>query len=213
MKRTIGIAILAAAGMIALVPLAARTAPSAMNVRGTIASVDGNTLEIKARGGGTEKVRLAADAKVMTVAPASLSDIQPGKFIGTAATPRTDGTLQAIEIHIFPESLRGSGEGNRAWDLAPKSSMTNGTVAKKPGRVTDNKVSKVEGDSLTVEYNGGTKVVTTTPGTRVVMLVPAGRDDIKPDAAVFIPRAAKAADGVLEAKLVTIGKDGTPPPM
>ena len=91
--------------------------------------------------------------------------------------------------------------------------MTNGTVAKKPGRVTDNKVGKVEGNSLTVEYNGGTKVVTTTPSTRVVMLVPASRGDIKPDAAVFIPRAAKAADGVLEAKLVTVGKDGTPPPM
>jgi hypothetical protein len=136
------------------------------------ARVDGNTLEINERDGTSAKVRLADNAKIASVAKASLSDIKPGSFIGTAATPKTDGTLQAIEIHIFPESMRGTGEGNRAWDLAPKSSMTNGTVAQRPNKIGENKVSKVEGDSLTVEYNGGTKVVVATPSTQVVTLVP-----------------------------------------
>jgi hypothetical protein len=186
--------------------------PSA-NVRGTITSVDGNTIEIKERGGGTAKVHLADNAKIVSVAKASLSDIKPGSFIGTAATPRTDGTLQAIEIHIFPEAMRGTGEGNRAWDLAPKSTMTNGTVAQKSSKVNENKVSKVEGNNLSVEYNGGTKVVTTTAETRVVTLVPSDRSELRPNASVFIPGATKDADGALEASRITVGKVGIPPPM
>ena len=150
---------------------------------------------------------------VLKSCQASLSDIKPGSFIGTAATPRTDGTLQAIEIHIFPESMRGTGEGNRVWDLAPKSSMTNGTVSRSPDKVVENKVSKVEGNSLTVEYNGGTKVVTATPSTRVVMLVPGGRGELKPNASVFIPAATKDADGVLEADRITVSKNRISPPM
>lgn len=201
------------AGILALGPVAALAAGPATNVRGTITRIDGNTLEIKQRDGKSDTVRLAENAKIASVAKASLSDIKPGSFIGTAATPRTDGTLQAIEVHIFPESMRGTGEGNRAWDLTPKSSMTNGTVAQKPDKIRNNKVSKVEGDSLTVEYNGGTKVVTTTPSTKVVMLAPADRSDLKPNARVFVPGAKKDADGTFEADRLTVGKNGIAPPM
>jgi hypothetical protein len=125
------------------------------NVRGTIVRVDGDTIEIKERGGAPAKVHLASNARIASVAKATLSDIKPGAFIGTAATPRTDGTLQAIEVHIFPESMRGAGEGTRAWDLAPKSSMTNGTVAPNPNKVENNQVNKVEGNNVIVDYNGG----------------------------------------------------------
>lgn len=201
------------AGILALGPVAAFAAGPATNVRGTITRIDGNTLEIKQRDGKSDTVRLAENAKIASVAKASLSDIKPGSFIGTAATPRTDGTLQAIEVHIFPESMRGTGEGNRAWDLTPKSSMTNGTVAQKPDKIRNNKVSKVEGDSLTVEYNGGTKVVTTTPSTKVVMLAPADRSDLRPNARVFVPGAKKDADGTFEADRLTVGKNGIAPPM
>lgn len=201
------------AGILALGPVAAFAAGPATNVRGTITRIDGNTLEIKQRDGKSDTVRLAENAKIASVAKASLSDIKPGSFIGTAATPRTDGTLQAIEVHIFPESMRGTGEGNRAWDLTPKSNMTNGTVAQKPDKIRNNKVSKVEGDSLTVEYNGGTKVVTTTPSTKVVMLAPADRSDLKPNARVFVPGAKKDADGTFEADRLTVGKNGIAPPM
>jgi hypothetical protein len=203
---------LATAGILALTVATQAMGPS-VNVRGTITNVDGNTLEINERGGGPVKVHLADNAKVVSVAKANLSDIKPGSFIGTAATPRTDGTLQAIEIHIFPESMRGTGEGNRVWDLAPKSSMTNGTVAQRPDKVAENKVNKVEGNSLTVEYGGGTKIVTATPGTRVVTLVPGDRSELKPNVKVFIAGATKDAGGVLQADRITISRNGISPPM
>ena len=201
------------AGIAALIPIAVLAVEPPINVRGTITRIDGNTLEIKQQDGKLDKVRLAENAKIASVAKASLSDIKPGTFIGTAATPRTDGTLQAIEVHIFPESMRGTGEGNRAWDLAPKSSMTNGTVAQKPDRIRENKVSKVEANSLTVEYNGGTKVVTTTTSTKVVSLAPGDRSELKPKAPVFIPGVKKDADGTFEADRITVGKNGIAPPM
>lgn len=203
----------ATAGIFALSPIAALAVGPPINVRGTIAHVDGNTIDVNERDGGTAKVHLADNAKIVSVAKASLSDIKPGSFIGTAATPRTDGKLQAIEVHIFPESMRGTGEGNRAWDLAPKSSMTNGTVAQKPNRVENNKVTTVEGNNVIVDFKGGTKVVTVTPDTKVVTLVPGDRSELKPNAKIFIPAATRTPDGALEANRITVGKNGTPPPM
>ena len=203
---------LVATVMIVLSPIVTQAADRPTNVRGTITNVDGNTIEINGRN-GPAKVHLADNTEVTSVAKATLSDIKPGSFIGTAATPRTDGTLQAIEIHIFPESMRGTGEGSYAWDTGAKSTMTNGTVAQRPGRVSDNKVSKVEGSNLTVDYNGGSRVVTTTPDTRVVTLVPGDRSELKPNARVFIPGATKGVDGVLQASRITVGRNGIAPPM
>lgn len=204
--------IFAAAGIFAL-SVAALAASPPMNVRGTIAQVDGNTIDIKERDGGVAKIHLADNAKIVSVAKASLSDIKPGSFIGTAATPGTDGKLQAIEVHIFPESMRGTGEGNRAWDLTPKSSMTNGTVAQKSTKVENNKVNSVEGNDVTVNFNGGIKIVTVTSDTKVVTLVPGDGSELKPNAKIFIPAATRTPDGALEANRVTVGKDGIPPPM
>jgi hypothetical protein len=204
--------VFAAAGIFTLGAAALAASPP-MNVRGTIAQVDGNTIDIKERDGGTAKIHLADNAKIVSVAKASLSDIKPGSFIGTAATPGTDGKLQAIEVHIFPDSMRGTGEGNRAWDLAPKSSMTNGTVAQKSNKVENNKVNSVEGNDVTVNFNGGTRIVTVTPDTKVVTLVPGDRSELKPDAKIFIPAAARTHDGALEANRVTVGSDEIPPPM
>ena len=195
----------AIAGLVALAPVATLAVGPPTNVRGMIVRVDGDTIEIKERGGAPAKVHLATNAKIASVAKATLSDIKPGAFIGTAATPRTDGTLQAIEVHIFPESMRGTGEGTRAWDLAPKSSMTNGTVALKP--------NKVEGNNVIVDYNGGTKVVAITADTKVVTLVPGDRAELKPNVEIFIAAATRDPDGTVEASRVTVGKDDIPPPM
>ena len=205
--------VFAIAGLFLLSPVTAFAIAPSVDLRGTIASVDGNTLKVKERNGNLAEVHVADHAAIVSVAKAKMSDIKPGDFIGTAATPRTDGTLQAIEVHIFPESLRGTGEGTRAWDLAPKSSMTNGTVAQQPNRVENNKVNKIEGDNITVEYKGGTKVVATTSSTKVVTLVPGDRSELKPNTEVFIPGAAKNSDGSLEATRITVGKEGVPPPM
>lgn len=108
------------AGIVALTPVAVLALEPAMNVRGTITRIDSNTLEIKERDGTSEKVRLAENAKIAAVAKANLSDIQPGSFIGTAATPRTDGTLQAIEVHIFRNRCAGPAKATARGTLAQK---------------------------------------------------------------------------------------------
>jgi len=213
MKHSVRNYLIFAAAAVFALSVAALAASPPMNVRGTIAQVDGNTIDIKESDGGVAKIHLADNAKIVSVAKASLSDIKPGSFIGTAATPGTDGKLQAIEIHIFPESMRGTGEGNRAWDLTPKSSMTNGTVAQKSNKVENNKVNGVEGNDVTVNFNGGTKIVTVTSDTKVVTLVPGDRSELKPNAKIFIPAATRTPDGALEANRVTVGNDGIPPPM
>lgn len=180
-------------------------AAAASNVRGTIEHVSGDTMRVKESNGTSVTVHLAHNAKVTSVARATLADIKPGTFIGTAATPQPDGNLQAIEVHIFPESMRGTGEGYRPWDSGPGSSMTNGTVGQE--------VNKVQGNALTVKYRGGDKVVTVTPSTTVVVLVPASRNDLKPNEKVFIPGATAAGNGRFEASRVTVGKNGVAPPM
>ena len=199
--------------LLALGPVTALAANAPLNVRGTITSVAGNTIAIKEGDGSATAIQLAGDASIVSVAKAKLSDIKPGDYIGTAATPRTDGTLQAIEVHIFPKSMAGAGEGTRAWDLKPKSSMTNGTVGRPSGRVADNKVNTVAGDSITVDYNGGSKKVLITPSTKVVSLVPGNRGELKPDAQVFVVGATKNSDGSLEAHRITVGTKDLPPPM
>ncbi len=182
----------------------ALAAGTTSNVRGTIEHVSGDTIQVKESSGTSVNVRLAQNAKIATVARASLSDVKPGTFIGTAAKPQPDGRLQAIEIHIFPESMRGTGEGNTAWDAGPGSSMTNGTVGQE--------VDKVEGNALTVKYRGGDKTVTVAPSTKVVALVPGDRNDLKSNEKVFIPAATAAGNG-FEATRLMVGKDGVAPPM
>src|ERR1051325_5048123 len=109
MQRSLRNSLVLALGL-ALGFAAAPGSAAPMKVRGTISVINGDTIEVKQRDGSQAKVRLADDATVVSVASAKLSDIKPGSFIGTAATPKTDGTLQALEIHIFPESMRGTGE-------------------------------------------------------------------------------------------------------
>jgi hypothetical protein len=194
-----------ATGMVSVFLSGVAAAAAPLNVRGTIAEVSGDTIAIKERDGTAQTIHLAQNAKVASVAPASVSDIKPGSYIGTAAMPQPDGTLKALEIHIFPSSMRGTGEGSRPWDLGANSSMTNGTIA--------HEVENVSGNRLTVHYRGGEKVVAVGPDTKVVELAAAQRTDLKPGERIFVPGATRNPDGSLEASRVTVGKDGVAPPM
>jgi hypothetical protein len=187
-------------------PRAGATAPAVKpRVRGTIVQVDGNTLTVKAANGALLNIHLNNNAKVVAIVGASLTDIKPGTFVGTTAVPQPGGTLRAVEVHIFPESMRGTGEGHRAWDLGPSSTMTNGTVA--------TAVEKVEGHTLTIKYRDGEKAVVVTPDTAIVSYVPADRTELKANAKVFISAATQNADGSLETDRVNVGRDGLTPPM
>ncbi|HEY2402470.1 MAG TPA: hypothetical protein VGI23_19100, partial [Steroidobacteraceae bacterium] len=108
--------------------IAAAPAPTIIRERGTIESQNGNTLEISIRGGSHVVVRLSDNARVAGAKQAQVSDMKPDSYVGTAAVPSSNGTLRALEVHVFDPSMRGSGEGTRPWDLSPASSMTNGAV-------------------------------------------------------------------------------------
>jgi len=188
-------------------PRAGATAPVVVKprVRGTIVQVEGSALTVKATNGALLNVRLNNNAKVVAIVAASLTDIKPGSFVGTTAVPQPDGSLRASEVHIFPESMRGTGEGHRAWDLGPTSTMTNGTVALA--------VEKIEGHTLTIKYKEGEKTVVVTPDTAIVSYVLADRSELKANAKVFIGAATQNADGSLETDRVNVGRDGLTPPM
>src|SRR5262249_11649634 len=99
-----------------------------MRVRGTVEQIDGTVMTVKSREGDTLKVKLADEAKVVALVKASLAEITPNSFVGATAMPQADGGWKAVEVHIFPEEMRGTGEGDRPYDYRPQSTMTNGTV-------------------------------------------------------------------------------------
>ncbi len=182
----------------------AQKAPVATRIRGDIVSVDGETLMVKSRAGEDFKLHMASDMKVLGITKISLSDIKVGSFIGTTTVPGPDGMPTAVEVHVFPESMRGTGEGSRPFDLKPNSTMTNATVA-------DSVVGN-DGHTITVKYKDGEKKVLVTPETPVVTYVPAEKADLKPGAKV-IAFLKQLPDGSFETSRVNVGRDGLTPPM
>jgi hypothetical protein len=196
--------ILGAAGLI-LVTAAASFAqqPPTVRVRGTIEAVDGAMLSIKARDGSDLKLKMADNLNVVAVVKASLADIKPGSFVGATAMPEEDGHWKAVEVHIFPESMRGTGEGDRPYDYKPKSTMTNGTVGEA--------AAKVDGSILTLKYKDGEKKVDVTPETIIVMYAPGSKDELKPGAKIYIAAGTKQEDGTLTSPRINVGRDIAPP--
>jgi hypothetical protein len=182
--------------------LAQQTSPS--RVRGTIENVDGETLTVKSRSGEDVRLKMTGDIRVVGIVKIALSDIKVGSFIGTTTVPGPDGGNNAVEVHVFPENMRGTGEGSRPYDLRPNSTMTNATV--------DQTVAGNDGHILTIKYKDGEKKVVVGPETPVVTYVPADKSDLKPGAKV-IAFMKKLPDGSFETNRVSVGRDGLTPPM
>jgi hypothetical protein len=184
---------------------AAVLAQAPTRIRGTLEQVDGNLLTVKARSGEVMKVKVPDNVLIVGIAKASMADIGNGKFIGTTTVGQRDGALVAEEVHIFPENMRGTGEGHRDWDLRPESKMTNANVAdiKDMG----------DGRVMTVQYKGGEKKILVTSRTAVVSYEPASRSDLKPGTPVFINAAERQPDGTYTAPRVNVGLRGQIPPM
>jgi uncharacterized protein (DUF2147 family) len=174
-------------------------------VRGTLQKMEGNSLTIATQCGKEASVTLKDGAPVIAVTKGAMSDIKSNSFVGITAMPQPDGTQKAVEVHVFEESLRGTGEGHYPWDLMPSSTMTNGAVAEQ--------VQKVEGNTLQVKYKDGEKTIVVPSNAEVVNLVAGGNDDLKTGAHVFIPRWEKQGDGAWQATVVVVGRDGITPPM
>ncbi|HMD64882.1 MAG TPA: hypothetical protein VKF83_13055 [Stellaceae bacterium] len=189
-------------------PAAAQNAPDTtpMRIRGTVDKLDGQTLVVKSRDGQSLSIALAPNFTVLGVVSKSVADIKPSDYVASTSVKGPDGRLKAIEVHIFPENMRGVAEGQFPWDLVPDSVMTNATVA----QIT----SAPQGQVIKVTYKGGSEAeVTIPPGIPIVGYVPADPGLLKPGAAIFIVSQKKEDDGSLSAARVTAEKDGVKPPM
>jgi hypothetical protein len=179
----------------------AQSAPT--GVRGTITALSGDTLKVHTRDGKDVDVKLASDTPIRGVALANVADIKPDSYVGSAAVPQADGTLKALEVHVFPASMRGSGDGHRPWDLGQNSTMTNGTVG---NLVVSN------GRTITVKYQNGEKKIVIPPDVPIVSLEVGDRSLLVPGAHVVL-FAHQEADGSLAANFISAGKNGVVPPM
>jgi hypothetical protein len=181
------------------------SAQETLRIRGTIESVDGSVYVVKNRDGADVKLTVIDPHLYVAIVKSSMANIKPGQFVGATGVTQADGSQKAIEVHIFPESMRGTGEGHYDWDLRPNTKMTNANV--------EQTVGGVDGPVLTVKYKDGEKKIVVTPETQVVTYQMGDKADLKPGIKIFIGGAKKGADGVWTTPRVTYGKDGLTPPM
>ena len=202
---------------------AAQAQSQTQKIAGDVVKLDGTKLEVKATNGQVFDFKLADNARLSASLPADATKLSPGAFIATTAVTQPDGTLLAREVRIFPESMRGVGEGHRPMDREPGSTMTNATIASVAGRdaaprnrMTNATVADVSGTPgdrrLKLTYKGGEKTVVVPENVPVTMVEPADRSLLAPGTHVIVYRAPQA-DGVLAAERVIIGKNGFAPPL
>jgi len=201
--------ILVAATFAAAITVSAASAQETQRVRGTVEKVDGNTLQIKsATGGAPITLTLADNAVVVGVLKATVADIKEGSYIGSGALPQPDGTQKAVEVHIFAESQRGTGDGHRGnWDGSPYGAgigtMTNGAVGQA--------VSGVDGPVITVKYKDGEKKIIVGPTVPIVRYEVGDKSELKPGAAISVVAATKKPDGTFGAARINVGRNGVVP--
>ncbi len=193
-----GVALLAAFAAAALAQ-----APQTVRLHGVIEKVDGKALAAKSDKGAPLTLNLADKILVVEVVKASIADIKDGDYIGSGAMPQPDGSQKAIEVHIFAEQMRGTGEGFRPWDGAPNSTMTNGTVGAT--------VTGVAGPVVTVKYKDGEKKISVGPDVPIVRYVVSDQSALKPGAAFSVIAAVKQPDGSFNINRINVGRDGVVP--
>jgi hypothetical protein len=176
-----------------------------VRIRGTIERVEGPVYVVKNRDGAELKLTVTDNPLFVAIVKSTMADIKPGMFVGSTGISQPDGSQKAIEVHIFPESMRGTGEGHYDWDLKPQTKMTNANV--------EQTVAGVDGPILSVKYKDGEKKLLVTPETAVVTYVTGNKDDLKPGTKIFVAAAKKQPDGTLQTPRITYGKDGLVPPM
>ena len=181
----------------------AQQARPPIGIRGTLTSVTDDSIKVHTNQGDDVVVKIGKDTQVRAVTLARITDIQAGSYIGTAAIPQPDGSQKALEVHVFPPAMAGTGDGHRAFDLAPNSTMTNGTVG-------DLVVSN--GRTLTLKYKGGEKKIIVPDDVPIVNLLPGDKSLLKVGTKVVM-FAKKDAGGSLSAGFISAGKDGVTPPM
>src|ERR1700693_5013616 len=195
--------ILAAASFALVCTVLPASAEETVHFRATIESVDGDVYVVKNRDGAEMKVTMTDKPLFVAIVKSTMADIKPGMFVGSTGMTQSDGSQKAIEVHIFPESMRGTGEGHYDWDLKPNTKMTNANV--------EQTVAGVDGPLLSVKYKDGEKKLVVTPETVVVTYVMGSKDEIKPGTRIFVAAAKKQPDGTLQTPRITYGRNGAGP--
>ena len=183
----------------------AQTPLPTQRIRGDVVALEGLNLQVKSRTGEALTIKLAESYTVTSVVKIDASAIKSGTFVGAASMPQADGTQTALEVLVFPEAMRGSGEGHYPWDLQPGSMMTNATVS-------DAIVESAGGRRMTLKYKDGEKTVVVPPDAPIVTFEPGERSMVVPGAHILVT-ATKQGDGSLSAARVAVGKNGLVPPM
>src|SRR6185369_9407065 len=202
MTKTIALAL---AAILAAVPFAAEAQQQQpLRLRGTIEKADGNVLSLKSKDGAQHQLTLTDNALIVAVVKASMAEIKEGTFLGSAAMPQPDGSQRALEVHIFPEQMRGTGEGHRPYAPVANSTMTNGTAAGATVVGTD-------GSTILLKYKDGEKKIVVPPNVPIVRYEIGSKADLKAGAAFTVLAATKKPDGSLEAPRINVGRDGVVP--
>ena len=203
LRRNSLVGLVLAGVLMVLTASALAAAPPDQKVRGTVTAFDGNVLKVRTREGRALVMRVPRKAKINVLSPLTLRDIKTGDFVGVTALLR-GGELQALEVHVFPEAMRGTGEGHYDWDLEPGSTMTNANV--------DAVVASNDGEKLTLSYKGGMQQIVVPPSTPVITFSPAPRTMLKRGASVFLI-ARRSENGGLTALRILLGNGRIKPPM
>jgi hypothetical protein len=177
-------------------------AQESVRIRGMVANLAENTITVTPKAGDPAVVVLDGQWTVTGIAPIARSEIKQGAFIGATVAPDADGTMRALEVHVFPERLRGTSEGRQPWDLAPNSAMINATI--------EADVASNDGRTLILANKDDKVRIVVPPDVPVVTFVPGERADVTPGATVFI-MARRMPDGTLHARGIQVGKGITPP--
>ena len=184
--------------------IAAPQSQAPTRVRGEILAVQDDALTVRERSGKSVRLTLNEPLALLAVVKADIGRIAPGSYVGSAALPQPDGTLKAVEVVIFPEAMRGVGEGHYPWDLTPEATMTNAAV--------ESVVGEVSGRVLKLKYKDGEKTLLVPPEAPIVTLEPGDRSLLRPGNHVFV-NAMRQPDGSLAASRIAVGRDGLVPPM
>jgi hypothetical protein len=190
--------------LVAATLAACSAAVMAQALRGTIDRVDGSVLAAHATDGNVLKLTLADNATIVAIVKASMVDIREGTFLGSAALPQPDGSQKALEVHIFPEQMRGTGEGHRPFAPVPNGTMTNGAVSTPV-------VTGVDGHTIVVRYREGEQRIVIPPGVPIVRYELGGKDDLKVGARFTVNAPVRKADGTIEVARINVGRDGVVP--
>jgi hypothetical protein len=179
--------IMAAASFLSICIALPASAQETVRIRGTVERIEGPVYVVKNRDGAELKLTLTDNPLFVAIVPAKMAD----------------GSQKAIEVHIFPESMRGTGEGHYDWDLLPKSKMTNANV--------EQAVNSVDGQMLSVKYKDGEKKLLVTPETIVVTYEIGKKEEVQPGTRIFVAAAKKQPDGTVQAPRITYGRNGQAP--